>query len=122
MNARITDALLDKCGAAYREEFDRWSWRRKPENSGFELVRARGDALDEITNLTKRECKDSHDAESWLNTYRGRAAMRVVLERLAERAVLRQKRDPLRNNPVVGFMSEAQAERILAEMREERCR
>lgn len=28
--------------------------------------------------------------------------------------------DPLRDNPVVGFMSEEQAERILAEMRGER--
>ena len=28
--------------------------------------------------------------------------------------------DPLRGNPVVGFMSEEQAERILAEMRGER--
>jgi hypothetical protein len=28
-----------------------------------------------------------------------------------------ERRDPLRNNPVVGFMSEAQAEGILAEMR-----
>ena len=28
-----------------------------------------------------------------------------------------KSRDPLRNNPVVGFMSEAQAESILAEMR-----
>lgn len=28
-----------------------------------------------------------------------------------------KRADPLRNNPVVGFMSEEQAERILAEMR-----
>lgn len=32
------------------------------------------------------------------------------------------KRDPLRNNPIVGGMSDAQAERILAEMREEESR
>ncbi len=42
-----------------------------------------------------------------------RKALAMLDEHYGKRA------DPLRNNPVVGFMSEAQAERILAEMREE---
>lgn len=135
MARHFTDSLLDRCEAAYRAEHDRWCWRRKPNNSGFQLVRdtsPKGDInaeeYQDITNLTKRECRDSDDAESWLNTYRGRASIAAVLGVLADRQSKiaqrnsRPKRDPLRNNPVVGFMREEQAERILAEMREERCR
>lgn len=122
---RFSDAFLDKCDAAYRDEYDRWSWRRKPNNSGFELARVVDNQhYPDITNLIKRECKDKHDAESWLNTYRGRAAMKAALVIVADHAMntfaRTKRRDPLRNNPVVGFMSEAQAERILAEMRGER--
>ena len=54
------------------------------------------------TKATKRQTMTEHEA-----------FRRGVEERLG---------DPLRNNPVVGWMSEAQAERILAEMREEESR
>lgn len=123
---KVTDEFLDKCDDAYRAEFERWNWRRKPDHKpGFELVRHVIHDEYEITNLTKRECKCSDDAEGWLTTYRGRAAIQAVLRIVADRTVNSAARrharlDPLRNNPVVGFMSEEQAERILAEMRGER--
>lgn len=80
------DDTLDRCDSAYQAEYDRWCWRR---NSGFELVRnsspkndINADEYFEIISLTKRECKNGDDAESWLNTYRGRAAMKAALEAL----------------------------------------
>jgi hypothetical protein len=135
MARHFTDNLLDRCEAAYRAEHERWAWRRRPDGVSFELIRNTNPAggaphrEDDIvtTRLTKRECPTSDDAKSWLNVYRGRASMAAVLGVLAERtmnsAAQRKARlDPLRNNPIVGFMSEEQAEGILAEMRAERCR
>lgn len=59
------------------------------------------------------------DDDSAAVTFWGKRDLRVTLRKALE--LLDQhydkKRDPLRNNPVVGFMSEAQAEGILAEMR-----
>lgn len=50
-----------------------------------------------------------------------RARITRVLTPRKRRAARREKPslDPLRNNPIVGFMSNEQAERILAEMRTE---
>lgn len=73
----------------YWAEYSRWCWRRAIRNGDyrFELVRNTSprndiiaDEYTEITSLTKRECRDRHDVESWLNTYRGRAAMKATLE------------------------------------------
>lgn len=87
------DALLDRCEAAYRNEYDRWCVRRNKSlaKSGkydrYELVRntsPNGDIVSEdcqeVTLLTHREAASYTDAEGWLNTYRGRAAMRAALE------------------------------------------
>jgi hypothetical protein len=68
------------------------------------------------------------DDDSAAVTFWGKRDLRVVLRKAL--AALdhhydkkRKKRgDPLRNNPVVGTMTEAQAERILGEMREEESR
>ena len=60
------------------------------------------------------------DDDSAAVTFWGKRDLRVTLRRALD--LLDEhygKRDPLRNNPVVGFMSEAQAERILEEMRNE---
>lgn len=64
------------------------------------------------------------DDDSAAVTFWGKRDLRVTLRKalamLDDHYAKRDaKRDPLRNNPVVGFMSEAQAEGILAEMREE---
>jgi hypothetical protein len=62
------------------------------------------------------------DDDSAAVTFWGTRDLRVTLRRALE--LLDQhygkKGDPLRNNPVVGWMSEAQAEGILEEMRNER--
>lgn len=85
------DETLDAADTAYRAEYDRWCWRRSiiAGSYRFELVRnsspnndINADEYFEITTLTKRECRDRHEAEAWLGTYRGRAAMRAALETL----------------------------------------
>lgn len=61
------------------------------------------------------------DDDSSAVTFWGKRDLRVTLRRALD--LLDQhygQRDPLRNNQVVGFVSEAQAESILAEMRSER--
>jgi hypothetical protein len=64
------------------------------------------------------------DDDSAAVTFWGKRDLRMTLHKAL--ALLDEhygkRTDPLRNNPVVGFMSEAQAEGILAEMREERSR
>lgn len=67
------------------------------------------------------------DDDSAAVTFWGKRDLRVTLRKAIEMldahyAKRDRARDPVRNNPVVGFMSEAQAESILAEMREERLR
>jgi len=83
------DDFLDRCVAAYCAEYDRWCWRRAqprvvkaeiPKKTRYELVRNTSPNTQEIFKLSKSECKDHHDAEAWLNTMRGRAAMRAALE------------------------------------------
>lgn len=81
--------MLDKMTSAFDAEYDRWVCRRKSNKGGFELVRNSSpknnivaEEYQEITNLTKRECRDYCDAEAWRNTYAGRAAMRKALEAL----------------------------------------
>jgi len=60
------------------------------------------------------------DDDSAAVTFWGKRDLRVTLRKalaLLDDHYDGKRRDPLRNNPVVGFMSEAQAEGILAEMR-----
>lgn len=83
------ETTLDKCQEAYQAEYDRWCWRHRAGGTGFELVRNTSPgnniiALEhqEIIKLWKSECRDKHDAECWLNTFRGRAAMKAALEAL----------------------------------------
>lgn len=78
----LDDETLDRCSSAYDVEYTRWGWRRRITKDGFELYRIAGDDDVEITTLGKRECKDKIDAEAWLGTYRGRAAMKAALEAL----------------------------------------
>lgn len=61
------------------------------------------------------------DDDSSAVTFWGKRDLRIMLRKAL--AMLDEhygSRDPLRNNPVVGFMSEKQAEGILEEMRSER--
>lgn len=74
------DDTLDNMNVAYRTEYDRWGWRRRLGKDGFELFRCVGLDETEITSLTKRECKDKHDAEIWYLSFAGRAAMKKALE------------------------------------------
>jgi hypothetical protein len=85
-----TSLKLDAMNAAYQGEFERWRWARRPDpkgvkRDGYNLVRynapdlQRGEQGVDIIKLTRRECKDSTDAESWLRTYRGRAAMQAAI-------------------------------------------
>jgi hypothetical protein len=63
------------------------------------------------------------DDDSAAVTFWGKRDLRVTLRRaleLLDAHYAKRKGDPLRNNPVVGFMSEEQAESILADMRNER--
>lgn len=78
---------LDNMNAAYWAEHDRWCSRRKGIGEGFELVRNTSpgnDIVDEsyqaLIHLSKRECRDRHDAAMWLQTYARRAAMQKALE------------------------------------------
>lgn len=60
------------------------------------------------------------DDDSAAVTFWGKRDLRVTLRRaldLLDEHYAKKGRDPLRNNPVVGFMSEEQAEGILAEVR-----
>lgn len=91
------DDKLDRMNAVYWVEYDRWQWRWNREGTRFELVRNTspsgdlvGESYQEITTLTKRECKNKHDAEAWCKTFATRAAMGAALERLfTTRATLR---------------------------------
>lgn len=80
----LDDETLDRCSLAYDAEYTRWGWRRRLLKDGFELYRIADDRDEdaEITALSKRECKDKIDAEAWLGTYRGRAAMKAALSAL----------------------------------------
>lgn len=87
--AGLDDDAIDKLSAAYRSEEQRWSMRRINTLIGvpdrFVLDRVNeGNASNQFTTikLTKRECKDRHDAVSWLHTYTSRAAMRAALAAL----------------------------------------
>lgn len=68
------------------------------------------------------------DDDSAAVTFWGKRDLRVTLRRaleLLDRHYLDKMtapRDPLRNNPVVGFMSEKQAEGILEEIKDEKRR
>jgi len=75
------DEYIDRANAAYQREYALWSWRRviRKGNYRFELVRDSGPD-EAIILLTKLECADRDTAEMWLDTYRGRAAMRAALE------------------------------------------
>ena len=62
------------------------------------------------------------DDDSAAVTFWSRGKLRQILQKainVLDEHHAKKRGDPLRNNPVVGFMTEAQAERILAEMREE---
>lgn len=96
INKCATDEVIDALGAAYQAEFDLWTIRRVRSTEGvlvydkYELIRrklsGRGEFVyDEYDclapiKLTKREASTYTEAESWLNTYRVRAAMRAALE------------------------------------------
>lgn len=80
--------VLDRLNAAYNDEHERWSVRRMPAHpksdlyNRYELVHIVDDTQKEVITLTRAECKNYSDADSWLRTYRGRACMRAVLEAL----------------------------------------
>lgn len=87
------DGRLDCMNWAYRNEYARWTERARIVTSGqrcqWELVRntspnndISADAFHEITKLDARSCKSRDDAQSWLRTYAGRAAMRAAMEQL----------------------------------------
>src|SRR5262245_19288881 len=60
------------------------------------------------------------DDDSSAVTFWGKRDLRIVLRKALDALdAYYGKRDPLRNNPVVGFMSEEQAQRILDAMRRE---
>lgn len=61
--------------------------------------------------LASYRCFDGKSSGGYWLTAKGHSVLKNVLAT-----------DPLRNNPVVGFMSEAQAEGILAEIRDEKRR
>ena len=63
------------------------------------------------------------DDDSAAVTFWGKRDLRVTLRKaleLLDQHYTKRDGDPLRNNPVVGWMSEKQAEDILEEMRNER--
>lgn len=63
------------------------------------------------------------DDDSAAVTFWSRGKLRQTLQKaidVLDEHHAKKRGDPLRNNPVVGFMSEAQAEGILEEMRQER--
>jgi acetone carboxylase gamma subunit len=82
--------VLDRAAVAFREESDRWCWRRNIiDGNHFEIVRNSSpnndisdDQYFQIIRLTKRECRDRHEAEIFLRTYRDRAAMLAALKAL----------------------------------------
>lgn len=84
------DDALDRLDATYLAESLRWRIRcRSPK--GYELVREGGEMRSdgrfphdqlEVTLLTLREAPTHDHAVQWLCTYRGRAAMKAVLEAL----------------------------------------
>lgn len=83
------DDLFDAMDSAYQAERDRWCCRYNrlaPRGGRWELVRnssphndINADEYFEITGLTKRECNGGDSAETWLDAYAGRAAMRKAL-------------------------------------------
>lgn len=78
-----TDNQIDKMVAAYIAEASRWGWRRinKPfgQRDRFVLYWIDEAGHESIIKLTARECRDSKEAEMWLNTYCSRAGMRAAL-------------------------------------------
>jgi hypothetical protein len=76
---------LDRAVAAYRAEADRWDWRFSGD--GYELIRnssPRNDIIAEqyMEIIPLRRCPSNARAQKWLETFRGRAAMRAALEKL----------------------------------------
>lgn len=96
INEVCSDDILDKLDAAYRAEFELWMIRRvradevKAKHDKYEIVRRKRRSSGELyyddwtcdapIKLTRAEAESYTDAEGWLNTYRGRAAMRAALE------------------------------------------
>jgi hypothetical protein len=88
---RNDEAALDRCEAAYRAEYECWRVvRRGGAEHGYQLLReppigapsSKAPKSDSVAFLSIY-CEGAHsytDAEIWLNTYRGRAAMRAALE------------------------------------------
>lgn len=79
---------LDRMYAAYVAEYDRWDWRARERKRGspYELIRntsPENDIIDdswmEIITFTKRECENLAQIQNWLETFRGRAAMKAGL-------------------------------------------
>lgn len=84
------DDVLDRMDSAYVRERDRWYVYRLDDEpkrgSRYQLIRNSSPNGDinaeeyfEITTFTKRECRNSDDADAWLSTFAGRAAMRAAL-------------------------------------------
>lgn len=89
------DALYDRVNAAYRAEWDRWSYMRLDDEParGSPYVLRRNSSPDgniiadeyiEQITFSKRECKNRDDAEMWLNTYRDRAAIQAALREIVK--------------------------------------
>lgn len=86
-----SDENIDNAVTAYQAEYDRWDmlYRLRLRGSPHVLIRNTSPNNDiitehyqEVITFSKRECPDRSYAEMWLNTYRGRAAMRAALEAL----------------------------------------
>lgn len=83
------DETIDRAVAAFREETERWCFRRNLDKKVFELVRntsPRNDICDEsyqqVMSLSRGDCPDRHMAELLLLRYRDRAAMYAALRAL----------------------------------------
>lgn len=87
----MTEATLDRCEAAYRAEYECWRVvRRGGTTSDYHLLReppigaptSKAPKADSVAlQFIRCEGAQSYtDAESWLNKFRGRAAMRAALE------------------------------------------
>lgn len=88
----VDDAkLLDRCHAAYRDEFKLWRidgvgydhyvLLRRPFEDAPRMI----EPISDTVEFTRIVCEGAHnytDAEIWLDTYRGRASMRAALEAL----------------------------------------
>jgi len=87
---RRTDAQIDKMVAAYISEASRWGWRRVNTPVGqrdrfvvYRINESDARTQETVVKLTARECRDSKEAELYLNSFCSRAGMRAALAVIA---------------------------------------